>query len=164
MPDACSRQKKKTIEEEKENMQLIIRMGYRLSNLVNDILDLEKMKQGLLQIRPVPVDVHAAICSEMNFYRLLSKHKNLDILNHVPDDLPFVLADENRFRQILTNLVENAIKYTSEGKIILSAESLNNSMIQITVADTGSGIPEADLETILILFSKREEITRMERV
>ncbi|QOQ55756.1 response regulator [Bacillus amyloliquefaciens] len=146
--------KKKTIEEEKENMQLIIRMGYRLSNLVNDILDLEKMKQGLLQIRPVPVDVYAAICSEMNFYRLLSKHKNLDILNHVPDDLPLVLADENRFRQILTNLVENAIKYTSEGKIILSAESLNTSMIQITVADTGSGIPEADLETIFDSFQQ----------
>ncbi|MBV2197820.1 hypothetical protein KQR56_18065 [Bacillus velezensis] len=49
-----------------------------------------------------------------------------------------MLADENRFRQILTNLVENAIKYTSEGNIILSAESLNDKMIQITVADTGS--------------------------
>ncbi|MBV2197819.1 hypothetical protein KQR56_18060 [Bacillus velezensis] len=61
-------------------MQLIIRMGYRLSDLVNDILDLEKMKQGMPQIRPVPVDVHAVICSEMNFYRLLSKHKNLPFL------------------------------------------------------------------------------------
>ncbi|OAL84707.1 response regulator [Bacillus amyloliquefaciens] len=146
--------KKKTIEEEKENMQLIIRMGYRLSDLVNDILDLEKMKQGMLQIRPVPVDVHAVICSEMNFYRLLSKHKKLAILNHVPDGLPLVLADENRFRQILTNLVENAIKYTSEGNIILSAESLNDKMIQITVADTGSGIPEADLETIFDSFQQ----------
>ncbi|MHB0833123.1 ATP-binding protein [Bacillus licheniformis] len=55
-----ARKRKRTLEEEKENLQLVIRMGYRLSSLVNDILDLEKMKQGMLQIQAVPVDAHSA--------------------------------------------------------------------------------------------------------
>ncbi|QJC97979.1 Sensory box sensor histidine kinaseresponse regulator YwpD [Bacillus mojavensis] len=147
---------KRTIEEEKENMQLVIRMGYRLSNLVNDILDLEKIKQGMLQIHPVPVDIYALVCSEMNFYNLLSRHKNLNIMNHIPDDLPLVLADENRFRQILTNLVDNAIKYTAEGQITLSASKLNDNMIKVTVTDTGSGISEADRQTIFESFQQAE--------
>lgn len=146
--------RKRTIEEEKENVQLVIRMGYRLSNLVNDILDLEKMKQGMLQIHPVPIDIYTAICSEMNFYRLLAKHKNLTIIHHIPADFPLVLADENRFRQILTNLVDNAIKYTEEGQITLSAARLNDRMIKITVTDTGSGIPKADRETIFESFQQ----------
>lgn len=147
---------KRTIEEEKENMQLVIRMGYRLSNLVNDILDLEKIKQGMLQIHPVPVDIYALVCSEMNFYNLLSRHKNLNMMNHIPDDLPLVLADENRFRQILTNLVDNAIKYTAEGQITLSASKLNDNMIKVTVTDTGSGISEADRQTIFESFQQAE--------
>lgn len=147
---------KRTIEEEKENMQLVIRMGYSLSNLVNDILDLEKIKQGMLQIHPVPVDIYALVCSEMNFYNLLSRHKNLNIMNHIPDDLPLVLADENRFRQILTNLVDNAIKYTAEGQITLSASKLNDNMIKVTVTDTGSGISEADRQTIFESFQQAE--------
>ncbi|BDG81863.1 hypothetical protein BSF_35920 [Bacillus subtilis] len=148
--------RKRTIEEEKDNMQLVIRMGYRLSNLVNDILDLEKIKQNMLQIHPVPVDIHTVICSEMNFYRLLSKHKNLNIVNHVPAGLPMVLADENRFRQILTNLVDNAIKYTPEGQITLSAVRLNDRTIKMTVADTGIGIPETDRQTIFESFQQAE--------
>lgn len=147
---------KRTIEEEKENMQLVIRMGYRLSNLVNDILDLEKIKQGMLQIHPVPVDIYALVCSEMNFYNLLSRHKNLNMMNHIPDDLPLVLADENRFRQILTNLIDNAIKYTAEGQITLSASKLNDNMIKVTVTDTGSGISEADRQTIFESFQQAE--------
>lgn len=147
---------KRTIEEEKENMQLVIRMGYRLSNLVNDILDLEKIKQGMLQIHPVPVDIYALVCSEMNFYNLLSRHKNLNMMNHIPEDLPLVFADENRFRQILTNLVDNAIKYTAEGQITLSASKLNDNMIKVTVTDTGSGISEADRQTIFESFQQAE--------
>nr|MDH3162637.1 histidine kinase dimerization/phospho-acceptor domain-containing protein [Bacillus licheniformis] len=55
-----ARKRKRTLEEEKENLRLVIRMGYRLSSLVNDILDLEKMKQGMPQIQAVPVDAHSA--------------------------------------------------------------------------------------------------------
>lgn len=79
------------------------------------------------------------------------------MMNHIPDDLPLVLADENRFRQILTNLVDNAIKYTTEGQITLSASRLNDNMIKVTVADTGSGISEADRQTIFESFQQAEK-------
>ncbi|KAA6449702.1 response regulator [Bacillus swezeyi] len=146
----------KTIEEEKDNMQLVIRMGYRLSDLVNDILDLEKMKQGTLQVHPVPVDIYSTIDTEMDFYRLLSRNKNLSIIHHIPADLPPVFADENRFRQIMTNLIDNAIKYTQEGHITISAARINESMVKMTVADTGVGIPEAVRHIIFESFQQAE--------
>ncbi|KJD53646.1 histidine kinase, partial [Bacillus amyloliquefaciens] len=149
-----ARKSKRTVEEEKENLQLVIRMGYRLSSLVNDILDLEKMKQGMLQIQAVPVDTHSAISTEMGFYRLLSKNKQVQIVNLVPSGLPLVLADENRFRQIMTNLVDNAIKYTPEGQITLSAERINQEKVKITVADTGVGIPKAVRQSIFESFQQ----------
>ncbi|QHZ48487.1 response regulator [Bacillus sp. NSP9.1] len=149
--------RKRTVEEEKDNVQLVIRMGYRLSSLVNDILDLEKMKQGVLTIHPVPVDIDSAIDTEMDFYRLLSKNKNLDIIRHIPAGLPPVYADENRFRQIMTNLVDNAIKFTPEGQITLSANMSHNGMIKITVADTGVGIPEKARQTIFESFQQNEK-------
>lgn len=146
----------KTIEEEKDNMQLVIRMSYRLSNLVNDILDLEKMKQDMLQIHPAPLDIYSVIDSEMDFYRLLSRNKHLSIVHHFPADLPPVFADENRFRQIMTNLVDNAIKYTPKGRITISAVKVNGSMVKITVADTGVGIPEAIRHIIFETFQQAE--------
>lgn len=149
-----ARKSKRTVEEEKENLQLVIRMGYRLSSLVNDILDLEKMKQGMLQIQAVPVDTHSAMSTEMGFYRLLSKNKHVRIVNRVPSGLPLVLADENRFRQIMTNLVDNAIKYTPQGQITLSAERLNQEKVKITVADTGVGIPKAVRQSIFESFQQ----------
>lgn len=77
-------------------------------------------------------------------------------MNHIPSGLPLVLADENRFRQIVTNLVDNAIKYTAEGQITLSASKLNDNMIKVTVTDTGSGISEADRQTIFESFQQAE--------
>lgn len=121
---------------------------------MNDILDLEKMKQGMLQIQAVPVDTHSAISTEMGFYRLLSKNKQVQIVNLVPSGLPLVLADENRFRQIMTNLVDNAIKYTPEGQITLSAERINQEKVKITVADTGVGIPKAVRQSIFESFQQ----------
>ncbi|NVB35627.1 response regulator [Bacillus licheniformis] len=84
----------------------------------------------------------------------MSKNKNVRIVKRVPSGLPLVLADENRFRQIMTNLVDNAIKYTPEGQITLSAERLNQEMVKITVADTGVGIPEAVRQSIFESFQQ----------
>lgn len=152
---------KRTIGEEKDKLNLITRIGYRLSDLVNDILDLEKIKQGKLEIKPVPLDVYTTIKVEFAFYKLLADKKGLSLVNRVPHDLPFVLADENRFRQMVNNLVDNAVKYTQKGRITLSAKQAG-SYIEFMVADTGPGIPESETKAIFQAFERRDALNQSE--
>ncbi|EST11831.1 hybrid sensor histidine kinase/response regulator [Sporolactobacillus laevolacticus] len=153
--------KERTIGDEKDKLHLITRIGYRLSALVNDILDLEKMKQGTLQVNPVPLDIYSTVQTELAFYQLLAEKKGLTIVNNLPNDLPLVFADENRFRQIVNNLVDNAVKYTPTGKIALSAKQLDHA-IEIMVADTGTGIPASEHESVFQAFERRDKLNQSE--
>ncbi|MFT8317736.1 MAG: ATP-binding protein [Sporolactobacillus sp.] len=143
------------ITEERKKIQLLTRIGYRLSNLVGDILDLEKMKQGIIKLNPAPTDVHTAIQVEFAFYKMLAEKKNLQVINRVPEGLPLVQADENRLRQIINNLVDNAVKYTQKGKITLDAYQVDR-QVEIAVTDTGIGISSASLQTIFDPFHRVE--------
>lgn len=147
--------KNNTLDEEREKIELVTHMSYRLSDLVNDILDLSKMKQGMLAVHPVPVDVRSSIDVTLAMFKPLAEKKNLSIINNVPMGLAPVLADENRFRQIVNNLLDNAIKYTYKGRITVSAVKKGD-QVQISVADTGIGIPEAARQTIFDSFRQAE--------
>jgi signal transduction histidine kinase/CheY-like chemotaxis protein len=153
--------KQKTIGEEKKKLQMIVRIGYRLSAVVNDILDLEKIKQGELALKRVPLDVSTTVKAELPFYRMLAEKKGLTVIDHVPSGLPLVFADENRFRQILNNLVDNAIKYTASGRITLSATLLEEA-IEISVSDTGPGIPAPEQAMIFQAFKRRDQWNQSE--
>lgn len=151
----------KSIRDEKDKLYLITRIGYRLSELVNDILDLEKIKQGSLEIKPVPLDVYTAIRAELAYYELLASKKGLTVENDVPKNLPLIFADENRFRQIINNLVDNAIKYTHHGKITLDAKSAGH-FIEVTVADSGVGIPKSEFQNIFQAFERHDALNQSE--
>ncbi|MCL1631383.1 ATP-binding protein [Sporolactobacillus sp. CPB3-1] len=151
----------RTIGDEADKFQIITRIGYRLSALVNDVLDLEKIRQGKLSLHPIPLDVAAAVKSELPFYSLLAKKKGLVLANAVPENLPLVSADENRFRQILNNLIGNAIKYTPAGKITLQARKIEQ-VVEITVTDTGTGIPRSEFEAIFQAFERRDKLNQSE--
>ncbi|QAA23756.1 ATP-binding protein [Sporolactobacillus terrae] len=152
--------KDRKISEEAEKLQMVTRIGYRLSDLVNDILDIEKLKHGTLAVRPVPLDVAAVVQAELAFYKLLAEKKGLYLVNQIPTDLPLIYADENRFRQIINNLVDNAIKYTQSGKITIRAKR-NTDGVELIIADTGSGIPPSEMETIFHPF-ERKKVTQVE--
>ncbi len=150
----------------KENLDLIISSGKRLSNLVNDILDFSKLKHKDLQINLQSVDIFSLTNLIIKLCYPLTKNKNLKIINEIPNDIPFVNADEDRLQQILYNLIGNAIKFTEEGTITIRAEliyidaveaqhdaSLRRSM-QITIADTGIGIPKDKLQSIFEFFEQ----------
>ncbi|MCO7175118.1 ATP-binding protein [Sporolactobacillus kofuensis] len=151
----------RTISDEADKLQMITRISYRLSALVNDILDLEKIKQGNLRINLIPLDVATTVTTELAFYKLTAEKKGLSLSNTIPTDLPLIHADENRFRQILNNLVDNAVKYTQSGQITLSADLLEHE-VEIRVADTGSGIPNSELASIFNAFERRERLNQSE--
>ncbi|WP_238403310.1 ATP-binding protein [Paenibacillus mesophilus] len=140
-------------------LQLIRTSGKRLSHLINDILDFAKLKNKDLHIKPVAVDVAGMTELVLALLQPIASKKGLALENHVTAGL-FVHADENRLQQILHNLIGNAIKFTDEGFISVSAQPVDT-YVAIRIADTGIGIPESGLNRIFESFEQLDSV--MER-
>ena len=131
-------------DRQREKLQLIAGIADRLSKLVFDILDFSKLKQGELSVAPAPVDVRSAVEVNMRIYAYLCENRQIALENRVPEQLPYVYADESRFSQIIGNLLDNAVKHTNNGRIVVTA-SHKGETVEISVEDTGEGIDERDL-------------------
>lgn len=145
---------------QKQNLSIVADSSRRLANLVNDILDYSKMKNGdiLLNIRPIQIE--GLIRTSVKVFQQLAGSKNFVILSEIPENLPPVMADENRVVQILYNLVGNAVKFTVNGQVKITAADKGN-MVQVCISDTGEGIPEDMLEDIFKTFEQVDtSITR----
>ncbi|KPA53065.1 histidine kinase [Photobacterium leiognathi subsp. mandapamensis] len=134
-------------DPQRRQLEMLINSGQRLTNLVDDLLDYHKMRYGDLDIHRHAIDLSAAVRLVLELSSHLLGNKPVRIINQIPADLPLVDADEQRLEQVLYNLVGNAIKYTSEGKIIISATVLEQ-QLRVQVVDTGQGIPSEQLEHI----------------
>ncbi len=157
--------------EQSRNLAMISSSGRRLTNLVNDILDFSKLKTHDLDIRSKPMDIRSITEIVMALSRPLIGQKSVTLENHIPDSLPLAHADEDRLQQILINLIGNAIKFTHEGQVTVSAahkdlqnkdlrgfENLGglNEFIRVSVSDTGIGIPEEEQERIFKSFEQAD--------
>ena len=138
---------------QKQNLSIIAGSSRRLANLVNDILDYSKMKYGDILLNIQPIRIEGLIHTVVKIFQQLSLSKDYEIISEISDDLPPVMADENRVVQILYNLVGNAVKFTTSGCIKVSARKAE-SMMEICVSDTGEGIPENKLEDIFKYFEQ----------
>ncbi|MFM2588896.1 response regulator [Vibrio sp. TBV020] len=133
--------------EHKYQLDIIISSGQRLATLVDDLLDYHKMRYGNLDIDTSAVDLSGATRLVLELSSHLLGSKPIRIINQVPNEPVWVSADPQRLEQVLYNLVGNAIKYTSEGKIVISANVVDDH-IRVQVVDTGQGIPADQLEHI----------------
>ena len=140
----------------RENLAMIIASGKRLANLVNDILDFSKLRNKGITLHKRPVDVRVLVDVVLTLSRPLIRPKQLQLQNNVPQSLPPVTADEDRLFQILHNLVGNAIKFTEQGTVTITAKMIDDETV-ICVEDTGRGIPEESLESIFTPFEQIEE-------
>jgi len=143
--------------EQREKLDLILSISGRLSKLVYDILDFSKLKQGELAIEPMPVDVRSAVEMQVRIYSFLGKDNNTRLENRIPEHLPYALADENRFGQIVGNLLDNAVKYTKNGMIVVSAAE-KGGMVEISVSDTGEGIDPQNIPHIFEAFQTFDDV------
>ena len=137
----------------KHQLSMIIRSGQRLTRLVDEILDFSQLKYDALKLKLQPVDIKSIIDIVIAVTTPLAHHKNLTLISDVAENLPSIQADENRLQQILYNLVDNAIKYTEEGKIIITAYAETAHVI-VKVIDTGNGISSEQMETIFEPFQQ----------
>ncbi|MDQ0299324.1 signal transduction histidine kinase [Salibacterium salarium] len=137
----------------KNNLSMIIRSGKRLSHLVNDLLDFSKLKHKDIELERKPVQLNDAVQVVLSISEPFVKNKDVTLINNLPGDLPFVLADENRLQQILYNLIGNAIKFTDVGSITVSAYSITEYVI-VKVKDTGVGMTAEDKASMFCEFEQ----------
>lgn len=135
--------------------------GQILLSLINDILDISKIESGKLEILPVEYDFSSLIYDVMNMTTMRAKDKGLELNLSMDKDLPSKLwGDDVRIRQILVNLMSNAVKYTETGSVMLvvNAEIQEDiAELEFRVEDTGIGIREEDIEKLCREFERIEE-------
>ena len=123
----------------------------RLNRLVDNILDLTRMEAGKMSFDIQPVNLGALVCEMADFFEPRAMEKELKIQAIVPPKFPLVLADSERIRQVISNLVHNAIKFTNNGGIVLWVKEMNG-MATVGVQDTGVGIPADKLNIVFRKF------------
>ncbi len=135
--------------------------GQSLLSLINDILDFSKIESGKMELVPIEYDFSSMIHDIINMIRLKAESKNLYVRLELDENLPSRLfGDDIRIRQILINLLNNAVKYTNDGGVILSVTGDiddENVTLHFMVKDTGIGIKQADIEKLFIEFERIEE-------
>ncbi|WP_127508834.1 hybrid sensor histidine kinase/response regulator [Paenibacillus humicus] len=140
----------------RDNIRLLNLIGRRLAGLVNDILDMNRIRYGELRVQLRPVDLYISTGFVMETLSIAPVHPDIQLVNELPPGLPLVLADENRLRQILHNLLENGLNYTDHGTVSISAER-QGKMLAVTVSDTGRGIPPEMLDRLFQPFFQYDE-------
>ena len=136
--------------EKDEALQSIRASGTTLLQLVNDVLDLAKIESGKMTLQPGPVQLSKLTDDVFASFRMAAAEKGIELVNRTAK-VPTVLLDEHRFRQLLFNLIGNAVKFTAQGSITVEA-SYTGMGLKISVSDTGCGIPEHMLERVLDPF------------
>ena len=139
-------------ENAKDFLKIILSDSNRLANLIDDLLNLSKIESGKLlmetkshKLRPIVEKVVSSLKGQI-------ENKSITLKIDISKDTPNILVDETRIKQVLLNLIDNAIKYNSpNGKITISAQEVNN-FIKVDITDTGIGIPNKDLQRLFERF------------
>jgi two-component system, cell cycle sensor histidine kinase DivJ len=132
----------------KEYAQLINDSGQHLLSVVNGILDLSKIESGNFEITPEPFAPGQTLLHCCNLLALKARENAIDLVTRVPDHLPPMTGDPRAFRQIVLNLVANAIKFTERGGKVTASAGIERSRLVLRIADTGIGIAAEDLKRI----------------
>jgi two-component system, cell cycle sensor histidine kinase DivJ len=132
----------------KEYAQLINDSGQHLLSVVNGILDISKMESGNFEISPEPFAPRTALLNCCNLLALKARDNAIELVSRAPEDLPVMTGDPRAFKQIVLNLVSNAIKFTERGGTVTVSASVEGLRLMLRVTDTGVGIAADDLKRI----------------
>jgi PAS domain S-box-containing protein len=152
------------LEEQREFADTIRTSGDQLLSLINDILDFSKIESGHLTLEQVPVSLSDCVETALDLTAKPAMSKGLDLLYWIDDEVPRnILGDATRLRQVLVNLISNAVKFTHKGEVVVTLTRRQTqggvSMLHASVRDTGIGIPADRLDRLFQVFSQVDAST-----
>ncbi|MFP4472624.1 MAG: PAS domain S-box protein [Candidatus Omnitrophota bacterium] len=143
-------------DSQKHFLSIAKRNVDRLGVLINDVLDYQKLDAGQLKFQWQEGDIRTAIDEVVQTMGVVAKNKGLSLKKKVPENIPSVYFDQYRIIQVLNNLVNNAIKFTEKGEVVISA-SVMKDCVEISVRDTGIGIKAEDMHKLFQTFSQIQQ-------
>ncbi|WP_270567651.1 ABC transporter substrate binding protein [Clostridium beijerinckii] len=141
--------------KQKEELQSILTVSRRLSFLIKDIIDFERIQRNEIEFNVKPIDIASASKVVIAVLKHLIQSKNVEVLINIQERISPVLADENRLLQVLYNLIGNAIKFTENGFITLIAKE-NERFVKVSIKDTGIGILKEKQKNLFRAFTQAE--------
>ncbi|MGG3470829.1 ATP-binding protein [Neobacillus pocheonensis] len=144
-------------EEKKEMAKVIYDESLRMGRLVNELLDLARMEAGHIQLTIDEVNLSSFINRIIHKFQGLAKDNDIQLQADIDDQISSVSFDPDRIEQVLTNLIDNAIRHTPKGGSVRLNVSSEEKGIRMEVADSGSGIPEEDLPFVFERFYKADK-------
>jgi PAS domain S-box-containing protein len=141
---------------QKETLLIGKRNVDRLSRLINDVLDIQKLQFDGFSMNLVAADINQiALDTETNMRTILTE-KGLELKTDLDPDIPLVMVDKDRIMQVFMNLINNAIKFTNNGFILIKTERWNKDFAKVMIQDTGIGIAKEDIDKLFHRFSQIE--------
>lgn len=147
-------------ETMRKGVGVIVNETERLSQMVEELLDFSRMQNGRFTMQKSNMDILAELGDAVLIYSEKAKRENKTIIYDEPEMLPVVFGDKNRIRQVFINVIDNAIKYSSEGDTITIKAQEKDNRIIVSVKDTGVGIKESDLSKVKTKFYKANHTRR----
>jgi two-component system, sensor histidine kinase and response regulator len=153
--------KSKVTAQQREFLTTVRDSGEALLSVINDILDFSKIEAGKLLLDHNTFDLRESLGDTMKSFAIRAHQQGLEVACHIRADVPrMLIGDYNRLRQIVVNLVGNALKFTDQGEVVLEVQvdavSGESIMLHFTVSDTGIGIAEDKQETIFEMFEQAD--------
>jgi signal transduction histidine kinase len=139
-------------EKQDEYLKDIYASGQHLLSLINDILDLSKIEAGRMELEPTDFDLPSAIDNALTLVRERPGRRGITLGRAIDERVGTIRADERKVKQVLLNLLSNALKFTPEGGRIDVRAGVNENMVEVSVADTGVGIAPEDQEAVFEEF------------
>ncbi|MFT4552161.1 MAG: signal transduction histidine kinase [Chlamydiales bacterium] len=144
-------------EKQMESLEMIMKSGSNAINMIQSIREISQLKSGVLQIEIDTADINDLIRYSIEDCQKSAKEKGLEIKENLPEEELLANVDSKQIMRAINLLLTNAIEYTSEGWIILEAKKNEDSTIDIVVKDTGKGIEEDDIESILHAYDNESD-------
>jgi signal transduction histidine kinase/ActR/RegA family two-component response regulator len=143
-----------------EQQEAIFRSAQRLTDLINELLDVSRLESGRVELTPRPTDARSVADQSIAVVAVAAQAKRIQIVNEIEASSPPVHADAERMQQVLVNLLSNAVKFTPDGGRVTIAAGRHKEHLWIAVADTGVGIPREELARIWDPFYQVESTLR----
>ncbi len=146
--------------EQRKCNDVVLASGQTLLTVINDILDYSKIEAGKMQLESIPIDLQKLVWEVLKMFRLSSPKRHIPLMSDISPDIPkVVLGDPTRIRQILINLVSNAIKFTDAGQVIVEAVPAGEGLVKLSVKDSGVGMTAAQQEGLFSAFNQVDTST-----